>query len=67
MLYTVGQCAELFGVKDWQAARVLDRGRVSFVRVGRMRCVREEDLPAVERALLDAGYLGEAVAAGGKS
>jgi DNA-binding transcriptional MerR regulator len=63
---TIGAVAAHFGCKPWQVRRLYERGLLPPApRVGAYRVVSAEDLPKVEAALRQAGYLpseGKAVA-----
>jgi DNA-binding transcriptional MerR regulator len=55
---TIGTVARRFGVPAWQVRRLFERGLLPpAVRVGAYRVVAEADLPRVEQALRQAGYL----------
>jgi hypothetical protein len=57
-IFTIGQVARRFGVKPWQVRRVFERGLLpAAARVGPYRVMTPEELPAVEAALIAAGYL----------
>lgn len=57
-LYLLGDVATHFGAQSWQVARLFKRGLLPEPeRLGRARVVREEDLPAIEAALRQTGYL----------
>lgn len=61
--YTTGDLAAHFQVRDWQIRRVFERGLVQERgRLGKYRLVYHGDLPAVERALRQLGYLPGGVA-----
>jgi hypothetical protein len=56
--YTTGSLAAHFGVEVWQVRRLFERGLLPEPgRVGAYRVVTEAELPAVEKALIAAGYL----------
>lgn len=63
---TIGAVAAHFGCKPWQVRRLYERSLLPpALRVGPCRVVPDEDLPKVEAALRQAGYLpseGKAVA-----
>jgi hypothetical protein len=55
---TLGAVARRFGCQPWQVRRLFERGVLPEPRrVGAYRVVAEEDLPAVEQALRQAGYI----------
>ncbi len=56
---TIGQVAKRYPpVTQWQVRRLFERGLLAPApRVGPYRVVALEDLPAVEAALREAGYL----------
>ena len=55
---TLGKVADRFGVQTWQVRRLFQNGTLQpAARVGPYRVVPESDLPAVETALIAAGYL----------
>jgi DNA-binding transcriptional MerR regulator len=61
---TLGQVAARFGVQVWQVRRLYERGLLPpAVRVGAYRTVTETELPAIEQALRQAGYLKSTTAA----
>jgi hypothetical protein len=62
IIYTVGQIAARYGVPAWKVRRVFERGLVPpATRVGAYRVVPASELPVIEEALRQAGYLpGEA-------
>jgi DNA-binding transcriptional MerR regulator len=54
----LGKVAEHFEVPIWQVRRLFQRGLLPEApRVGPYRVVGVDDLPQVEKALRDAGYL----------
>ena len=56
--FTTGQLAEHFAVRPWQVRRLFEDKLVTpSARVGAYRVVAEADLPVIERALRDRGYL----------
>jgi DNA-binding transcriptional MerR regulator len=56
--FTVGAVAERFGVPPWQVRRLFERGLLPpAARAGAYRVIAAADLPKVEQALRDAGYL----------
>lgn len=57
--YSTGEVAKLYPpVAPWQVARLFERGLVpERQRLGRYRIITEDDLPEIERALREAGYL----------
>lgn len=55
---TVGQVAELLGAQTWRVQRLIERGLgPKPSRIGRHQVFRKDDVPAVKKALQDAGYL----------
>jgi hypothetical protein len=59
----LGEVAAHYGLPTWKIQRLFERRLLPAPRrVGRFRVVSESDLPAVEVALRQAGYLPEAVA-----
>jgi hypothetical protein len=55
---TLGQVARRFGCALWQVRRLYERGILPpALRVGVYRVVHVQDLPKVERALREAGYI----------
>ena len=57
-LLTMGVVAKHFGVQQHHVRRVFVRGLLPEPeRVGAYRVIHEADLPAVEKALRQAGYL----------
>jgi DNA-binding transcriptional MerR regulator len=55
---TIGAVAERLGVPPWQVRRLFERGFLPpAARVGAYRVIAPADLPKVERALREAGYL----------
>lgn len=60
---TIGQIARHFRCLPWQVRRVFERGLLPEPqRVGAYRVVGAEDLPLIEKALRQAGYLKEEAA-----
>ncbi len=56
---TVGAVARRFGCPPWQVRRLFERGLLPQPpRVGAYRVIPIADLPRVEEALRQAGYLG---------
>jgi DNA-binding transcriptional MerR regulator len=56
---TIGAVADRFGVAAWQVRRLFERGILPPAdRVGMYRVVSLADLPRIESALRQAGYLG---------
>lgn len=62
---TTGDVGRHFGVPQWVIKRLYESGRIPEPgRFGRYRVVPAADLPAVQEALVAAGYLaGKGVAA----
>jgi DNA-binding transcriptional MerR regulator len=57
-VFTVGSVAARFGVRPWQIRRLFERGLLPPAqRLGAYRVVTEADIPNVEAALREAGYL----------
>jgi len=57
---TLGQVAQKYGCQAWQVLRLFTRGILpEAARVGRARVVHVGDLPAVEKALRECGYIGQ--------
>lgn len=57
-LMTLGEVADHFGVQVWRVRRLFDRGLYPEPdRVGQSRVIPAKDLPKVEAALKEAGYL----------
>ncbi len=57
-LLTMGTVAKRFGVEQWQVRRLFESKRLPEPeRVGAYRVVKESDLPRIEQALKDAGFL----------
>jgi DNA-binding transcriptional MerR regulator len=58
--YTVGAVAAMFGLAPWQIRRLFERGLLPPARrIGAYRVIANKDLPIVEKALRDAGYLAK--------
>ncbi len=54
----LGEVGERLGVATWKVQRVYTRGLLPPARrIGRFRVVSEDELPALEAALRQAGYL----------
>jgi hypothetical protein len=61
MYYTIGKLASYFRLHSWQVRRAIERGFLAEPpRVGAYRVFVAEDLPRIEAALREAGYLTEA-------
>lgn len=57
-VHTMGDIARRHNIPAWCVRRLFERGFLPpAARVGRYRVVATQDLPGVERALRDAGYL----------
>jgi len=57
---TIGAVAVRFAVRPWQVRRLFESGHLPEPhRVGAYRVLIEADMPAVEKALREAGYLPE--------
>jgi DNA-binding transcriptional MerR regulator len=57
-VFTVGAVAERYGCQSWQVRRLFERGLLPPApRVGAYRVIAASDLPQVEMALREAGYL----------
>lgn len=57
-LMTLGSVAVRFGCQTWQVRRLFETGRLPPAqRIGLYRVVPESDLPKIEVALREAGYL----------
>jgi DNA-binding transcriptional MerR regulator len=55
---TLGDVARHFGCKPWQVRALFERGKLPPAkRLGVYRFFTGEDLPALEAALREAGYL----------
>ncbi len=55
---TVGQAAQHFGVAEWKIRRLYERRLLPpAARLGTYRVIGPDDLPRVEEALRQAGYL----------
>jgi DNA-binding transcriptional MerR regulator len=60
---TIGDVARRFGCAAWMVRRLFERGLLPPApRVGVYRVISAGDLPLVERALREAGYLPGEVA-----
>jgi hypothetical protein len=60
-VFTMGEVADMFGCQVWRVRRLYERGILPPAqRVGMSRVVLEEDLPKVEKALREAGYITKA-------
>jgi hypothetical protein len=60
-ILTIGTIARRLGCKAWHVRRLFERNLLPpAARVGPYRVVAEADLPAIEQALRDAGYLPNA-------
>jgi DNA-binding transcriptional MerR regulator len=58
---TIGDVARLFDVAPWQVRRLFERALVPQARrVGAYRIIDPADLPTIEGALREAGYLSNA-------
>jgi hypothetical protein len=57
---TTGAVARRYGCRPWQIRRLFERGLLPPApRLGPYRVIPVSDLPKVERALREAGYLPE--------
>jgi len=57
-VYTIGSVARHFGCPTWRIRRLFERGLLPPAsRVGAYRVIAAKDLPLVEMALRQAGYL----------
>ncbi len=54
--FTVGKLALAVGAQEHQIRRLADRGKIPCVRAGRYRVFNAVDLPAIRRAVAEAGY-----------
>lgn len=55
---TIGDIAERYGVSAWKVRRIFERGLLPEPgRVGAYRVISADDLPKIEAALRQAGYL----------
>lgn len=58
VLLTLGDVARRYALPAWKVRSLFERGRLPPAkRLGTYRCFTEGDLPAIEQALRDAGYL----------
>ena len=56
--FTIGGAASRLGVAPWQIRRLYERGILPpAARVGAYRVIDPDDLPKIETALCDAGYV----------
>ena len=56
--FTLGQVAKQCGCRLWQVARLFERGILPEPeRIGILRVVREDELPAIRAALERCGYV----------
>lgn len=63
-VFTMGDIARRYGLATWQVRRLFQAGKLPpAARVGAYRVVSAADLPAVEAALVAAGYLARKEAA----
>jgi hypothetical protein len=59
--YTLGSVARRYQVEVWQVRRLYERGILPPAeRIGQYRVIAHDDLPKVEQALREAGYLASA-------
>jgi DNA-binding transcriptional MerR regulator len=59
---TIGATAARFGVRPWHVRRLFERGLLPpAARLGCYRVISECDLPIIEQALRQAGYLSREV------
>jgi DNA-binding transcriptional MerR regulator len=59
-ILTIGDVARHFGVRPWKVRALYERGLLPpAARLRSYRIVTDDDLPRIEQALRDAGYLGE--------
>jgi DNA-binding transcriptional MerR regulator len=57
---TIGTVARRYGCSAWQVRRLFERGLLPPApRVGAYRVIAASDLPLVEKALREAGYLSK--------
>ncbi len=57
-MLTLGDVARRYGLRTWKVRRLYEDGRLEEPgRLGIYRVVSVADLPRIERALIDAGYL----------
>jgi len=58
---TLGSVARHFGVPIWKVRRIYERKILPEpARIGNYRVVHQDDLPCLEHALVEAGYLESA-------
>ncbi|MFO0957502.1 MAG: hypothetical protein U0800_08545 [Isosphaeraceae bacterium] len=58
MRMTIGQAAAKLGAHAWQIRNLIKKGRLPEPpRLGPFRTYGEADLPSLETALIEAGYL----------
>jgi hypothetical protein len=58
--YTTAEVARQYGCHEWQVARLFRRGILDEVpRVGQVRVIPADLLPAIRGALVAVGYLEE--------
>jgi DNA-binding transcriptional MerR regulator len=58
MVMTIGQLGRRYGLPDWRIRRLITHGKLPEPpRLGNFRVFTEDDIPAVEAALRDAGLL----------
>jgi hypothetical protein len=62
--WTIGQISLKFGLLPWQVDYAMRRVRIKESgRAGRYRFWNEDMIPAIEKALADAGYIAKGVTA----
>lgn len=59
---TTGQIATMFGCQPHHVRRAIDRFLPTPIRIGPYRAIPATDLPKVQKALEDAGYVKGAAA-----
>jgi hypothetical protein len=56
--FTIGQLAKRFGCQTWQVGRLFERRLLPEpMRIAGNRVIRADELPAVEQALEQCGYI----------
>jgi len=61
---TLGTVADTYGIQLWRLQKLVNKGKIPVRgKIGNVRVVNQDDLPAIEQVLRDTGLLAPSPAA----